>query len=66
MENTMSKVQRTINEHDQRVLETACKVEWDRDPKLRSEFLSVEDYIAFKRAEARGSVWIKPAGTLPG
>jgi hypothetical protein len=63
MENIMSKVH-TV---DEQAIEATCKVEWERDPKLRAEFNnSLADYIAFKRAEVRGSVWIKPSSTLPG
>lgn len=34
---------------------------WDADPKLRSQFLSKEDYLAFQKAEASGRARIKAA-----
>jgi ClpP class serine protease len=40
-------------------LEDRCKRAWDRDPKLRAEFGDrYESYLAFSRAEAKGSVKI--------
>lgn len=40
-------------------LEERCKRAWDRDPKLRAEFGDrYESYLAFSKAEERGSVKI--------
>lgn len=40
-------------------LEDRCKRAWDRDPNLRAEFGDrYESYLAFSRAEAKGSVKI--------
>lgn len=39
-------------------LEDRCKAEWNKDEKIRAEFLTLESYIAFKKAEGDGRVKI--------
>lgn len=34
----------------------ALKAEFDRDPKIRDEFISAENYIGYRMAEAKGLV----------
>lgn len=48
----------------QEQVEREAREQWARDPVVRSEFLSVETFVAFKKAEARGAVRIsgKPKG----
>jgi len=43
-------------------LDDRCKAEFERDAKIRAEFRSLKHYVAFKRAEARGTVKILHAG----
>lgn len=37
-------------------IEERCKRAWDRDPKIRAEFSSFENYFAFEKANAAGKV----------
>jgi capsid assembly protease len=37
-------------------LEDRCKAAWDRDPKVRSEFITFDAYCAYEKASARGGV----------
>jgi len=39
-------------------LVAACKTKWDSTPSIRSEFATLEDYTAFKKAEAAGQIRI--------
>ncbi|MBI5198322.1 MAG: hypothetical protein HZA19_06915 [Nitrospirae bacterium] len=36
-------------------VEAQAKAEWAKSAKIRQEFLSLENYVAFKKAEASGS-----------
>jgi phage I-like protein len=42
-------------------LVAACKTHWDSTPSTRSEFATLEDYTAYKKAEAAGQIRIHGA-----
>jgi phage I-like protein len=42
-------------------LVAACKSQWDSTPSIRGEFASLEDYTAYKKAEAAGQIKIHGA-----
>lgn len=41
---------------DEQGVTQQAELEWARDSTIRAEFLSKDDYLAFKRAEAKGLV----------
>ena len=43
---------------DPDAFEAACKAEWDKDAKVRSEFAAFATYHAYRKAEAAGRVRI--------
>ena len=47
-----------MNSLDVVLTEAEATLEWEGSPALRAEFLSQRDYIAFRKAEARGLVRI--------
>ena len=48
-------------------IERDARAHWDGDPNIRAEFLSLDSFVAFKRAEGRGVIRIvgkaKPPST---
>jgi phage I-like protein len=42
-------------------LVAACKTQWDSTPSIRSEFATLEDYTAFKKAQSAGQIRIHGA-----
>ena len=44
--------------HDTFGIEAQARAEWQRSPAIRAEFVELERYIAFRRAEAKGLVRI--------
>jgi phage I-like protein len=42
-------------------LVAACKTQWDSTPSIRSEFATLEDFTAYKKAEAAGQIRIHGA-----
>lgn len=43
---------------DEKETESRARAAWANDPKVRAEFLSIESYIAFEKADARGRIKI--------
>lgn len=51
-----------MTKHDdlKREMPSKCKEEWDKDPELRKEFITLENYTAFRIAEESGSARVIP------
>jgi hypothetical protein len=48
----------TADPNDFYGIEERCKRAWAQDPKLRAEFVEIERYIAFVKADQKGLVKI--------
>lgn len=43
---------------DAKTIEQRCAAEWERSPRIREEFMTLEAYTAFEKASAAGRVRI--------
>jgi hypothetical protein len=45
-----------VNDYEEQQMAEKCKAEWARDQALRAEFLTLDAYIAYCKAMAKGLV----------